>query len=188
MSDEMILKHCAPTLARIKTANLFTCEVKSREELSVALRKYNKQFVKKGLRILPLRYKDGRALIYVYRPSLLSEDLKHSYSKKLLNSLGYLPNSVGLSVVRLIKRLGEVEGFPHEIGLFLGYPPEDVKGFIEDGSRNYKCKGCWKVYSDEERAQKLFEKYKKCTSVYAEKWAQGRSLDKLIVATAKAAV
>ncbi|MDO4418859.1 MAG: DUF3793 family protein [Ruminococcus sp.] len=183
MSDEMILRHCAPTLARIKTANLFTCEVESSESLKEALRRYNKQFVKKGLRIMPLRYKGGRALIYVYRPSFLCEDLKHSYAKKLLGSLGYLPHSTGLSVGRLIKRLDETDGFPHEIGLFLGYPPEDVKGFIENGSRSYKFKGCWKVYSDEERAKKLFEKYKKCTSVYAEKWAQGRSLDKLTVAT-----
>lgn len=181
MSEEMILRHCAPTLARIKTASLFTCQVKNREELKEALRKYNKKFVKKGLRMLPLRYKDGRALIYVYRPTLLSQDLKHSYARSLLSDLGYIPQSAGLSVTRLIKRLNEVEDFPHEIGLFLGYPAEDVKGFIEDGSRSYKCKGYWKVYSDEEKAQRLFAKYKKCTSVYTSKWAQGRSLDKLIV-------
>lgn len=181
MSEEMILKHCAPTLARIKTANLFTCEVKSREELNEALRRYNKKFVKKGLRIISLRCKEGRALIYVYRPHLLSKDLKQSYAKKLLNSLGYIPHSTGLSVVRLIERLNEAGDFPHEIGLFLGYPPEDVKGFIEEGSKGYKCKGYWKVYSDEDKARRLFEKYKKCTSVYIRKWAQGRSLDKLTV-------
>ena len=183
MSEEMILKHCAPTLARLKTASLFSCDVDSREALKDTLRKYNRQFVKKGLRILPLRYKDGRALIYVYRPGYLSKDLKHSYAKKLLSSLGYLPNSAELSVVRLINRFNEEEGFPHEIGLFLGYPPEDVKGFIEEGTRSYKCKGYWKVYSDEERAKRLFEKYRHCTSVYIEKWSEGRSLDKLTVAT-----
>lgn len=186
MSEEMILRHCAPTLARIKTANLFTCEVESPEELKESLRKYNRKFVKKGLRILPLRYKDGRALIYVYRPSLLSQDLKHSYAKELLNSLGYIPHSTGLSVARLVNRINEVGDFPHEIGLFLGYPPEDVRGFIEDGSRSYKCKGYWKVYSDEEKARRLFEKYRKCTSIYTAMWSQGRSLDKLTVATAKA--
>lgn len=182
MSEEMILRHCAPTLARIKTANLFTWEVESREELRKALSLYNKRFVKKGLRFLSLRYKDSRALIYVYRPSLLSQDLKHTYARKLLGELGYIPHSAGLSVTRLISRLKEVEDFPHEIGLFLGYPPDDVKGFIEEGSRSYKCKGYWKVYSDEERARKLFEKYRHCTSVYKEKWSQGSSLDKLTVA------
>lgn len=181
MSEEMILKHCAPTLARIKTANLFSCGFTSREELKEDLRKFNRCFVKKGLRILPLRYKDGKALIYVYRPELLSRDLKNGYAKELLNSLGYIPYSAELSVVRLINRFEESADFPHEIGLFLGYPPEDVRGFIEQGSRGYKCKGCWKVYSDEERAKRLFEKYRHCTKVYSEKHAQGRSLDKLTV-------
>lgn len=181
MSEEMILKHCAPTLARIKTANLFSCSVESKEELTESLRKYNRQFVKKGLRILPLSYKDGRALVYIYRPQLLAQDLKHSYAKGLLGGLGYIPESAELSVVRLIGRINEVQGFPHEIGLFLGYPPEDVKGFIEEGSRNYKCKGCWKVYSDVDKARRLFEMYRHCASVYNRKWLQGRSLDKLTV-------
>ncbi len=181
MSEEMILKHCAPTLARIKTANLFSCYFNSSEELKETLRKYNNQFVKKGLRILPLSYKEGRALIYIYRPQLLIQDLQHSYARSLLRSLGYSPNSVQLSVVKLISRLKETEGFPHEIGLFLGYPPEDVKGFIERGSRGYKCSGYWKVYSDEVRARKLFEKYRHCTSVYRSKWSEGRSLEKLTV-------
>lgn len=181
MSEEMILKHCAPTLARIKTANLFSCSVKSRAELTESLRKYNRQFVKKGLRILPLSYKDGRALIYIYRPQLLSRDLSHSYARKLLEDLGYFPQSPELSVVKLINRFREKGEFPHEIGFFLGYPPEDVKGFIECGPRCYKCKGCWKVYSDEEKALRLFEKYRHCTLVYCSKWSEGSTLDKLTV-------
>ena len=181
MSEEMILKHCAPTLARIKTANLFSCSVKSKEELTEYLRKYNRQFVKKGLRILPLSYKDGRALIYIYRPQLLLRDLSHSYARKLLGALGYFPESPELSVVKLIKRFEESKGFPHEIGLFLGYPPEDVKGFIEYGSRSYKCKGCWKVYSDVDKALRLFEKYRHCTCVYQSKFSEGSSLEKLTV-------
>ena len=31
--------------------------------------------------------------------------------------------------------------FPHEVGLFLGYPPEDVKGFIDHRANNFKCAG-----------------------------------------------
>ena len=181
MSEEMILKHSAPTLARIKTASLFSCDFESSEELKEDMRRFNRQFVKKGLRILPLRYKDGRALIYIYRPKLLLRDLEHSYAKSLLGSLGYVQGSASLSVARLKNRFAESEKFPHEIGLFLGYPPEDVKGFIEQGSRGYKCKGCWKVYFDEEKALKLFEQYRHCTSVYTRKHAQGRTLDKLTV-------
>lgn len=50
--------------------------------------------------------------------------------------------------------------FPHEIGLFLGYPAEDVKGFIENKAACSKCSGCWKVYGDEQAARILFKNIK----------------------------
>ena len=31
--------------------------------------------------------------------------------------------------------------FPHEVGLFLSYPPEDVKGFIDHRANDFKCAG-----------------------------------------------
>lgn len=50
--------------------------------------------------------------------------------------------------------------FPHEVGLFLSYPPEDVKGFIAHRANDFKCAGLWKVYGNEEKARSLFAKYK----------------------------
>lgn len=46
-----------------------------------------------------------------------------------------------------MRRLQRFEAFPHEIGLFLSYPPEDVRGFIEHKGHESKCEGCWKVYA-----------------------------------------
>ena len=31
--------------------------------------------------------------------------------------------------------------FPREVGLFLSYPPEDVKGFIDHRANDFKCAG-----------------------------------------------
>ncbi len=56
--------------------------------------------------------------------------------------------------------------FPHEIGLFLGYPSEDVLGFIRNRAGNSKMTGAWKVYGDKEKAERIFEKYRKCTRCY----------------------
>ena len=81
-----------------------------------------------------------------------------------------------------MKRMREQDEFPHEIGLFLGYPPEDVRGFIENGARGCKCVGCWKVYGDAETARETFAKYKKCTDVYRARYAEGRSVERLTVA------
>ena len=79
-------------------------------------------------------------------------------------------------------KLNLEEKFPHEIGLFLGYPLGDVIGFIENAGKNSKCAGCWKVYCNECETMKLFEKFKKCTRIYTKLWRQGTSVEKLTVA------
>ena len=82
----------------------------------------------------------------------------------------------------LIARLHENADFPHEIGLFLGYPPEDVDGFIRNGARCAKCVGPWKVYGDEQAARCKFAQYRKCTNVYRDCLKKYNSFDRLVVA------
>jgi len=181
MSEQLLVQHCSPTLAGIKTGNMFSCTFASLQEMKDTLRRLNGILVKKGIRVLPLRYRDNRALIYVFRPTFLMRDLCDSTTCKILQARGYCCESPQRCVVQLIRRLSEASDFPHEVGLFLGYPPEDVNGFIENRADGCKCVGYWKVYGDEHKAQKLFAKYKKCTSVYCEQWAKGKSIDRLTV-------
>lgn len=49
--------------------------------------------------------------------------------------------------------------FPHEMGLLLGYPIEDVEGFIKNKGENYLYAGYWKVYKDVEQKKLLFDAY-----------------------------
>lgn len=81
MSEELLVKHCAPTLAGMKTGNLFTCSFDGACEMKECVRCWNRILTKKGLRVLPLRFKNDRALIYVYRPKMLSADLKHDIAE-----------------------------------------------------------------------------------------------------------
>lgn len=181
MRDELVVRHCSPTLAGLKTGNMFTCPYDDMEELKTELRRLNGKLVKKGLRAIPLRCSGNRALIYVFRPERLFCDLKNNTACRLLRERGYCCETPARCVAHLIRRLSESEDFPHEIGLFLGYPPEDVDGFIENEADGYKMVGCWKVYGNEEEAKKLFEKYDKCTRVYCEHWAKGKPIERLTV-------
>ena len=83
--------------------------------------------------------------------------------KRMLHKLGYQDTSLEavLPVFRMRYRryMQERRDFPHEMGLLLGYPVEDVRGFIEHQGRDYLCTGYWKVYADKERKLRLFEKY-----------------------------
>ncbi len=182
MSDDYLIRNCAPTLAGIKTANLFTCPFDTREELFQAIRRMNRRLTPKGLRVLPLRVSRGKALIYLYRPVKLAQDLSDCVAVCLLRQQGYVPGNCQKTLVQLIRKLRCQEDFPHEIGLFLGYPPEDVRGFMTQGPACCKCSGCWKVYGDEDAARKKFAQYKKCTQIYCRLWAEGNNIERLTVA------
>ncbi len=179
----MLVRHCSPTLAGLKTGNIFRCAVESPERLRQDIRRLNRRLTAKGLRILPLRIRNGYAMIYVYRPARLRADLARAEAMALLRAHGYSEDIPELCISRLMSRLGEHGEFPHEIGLFLGYPPEDVRGFIENGAREEKHTGYWKVYGDEEKAKATFDRYSKCIRVYARKYAEGSSLERLTVAS-----
>lgn len=182
MSEDMIVRNCSPTLAGMKTGNLFSCPFEDVDEMRDSVRHWNHLLVQKGLRMLPLKFEDRRALVYVYRVSRLSRDLKNAAASRLLKERGYRLETPEGCIVQLVRKLEECGEFPHEIGLFLGYPPEDVWGFIENGARGCKLNGCWKVYGNEENARVTFAKYKKCTDVYTAELAGGRSVDRLTVA------
>lgn len=182
MSEEMLIKHCSPTLAGLKTGNMFTCRYESRTDMNNALRLWNKTLSGKGIRLLPLRYNGKTALLYIYRPSKLERDLRDTTAREILNRQGYDDLEPEHCVVRLIKRMGEYGDFPHEIGLFLGYPPEDVSGFMENNAGGCKYAGLWKVYGDADAAKKTFAKFEKCTRVYSEQYAKGKRVERLTVA------
>lgn len=182
MSEALLVKYCSPTLAGMKTGNLFACSCQTEREMRESIRCWNRRLTQKGLRVLPMRFRDGRALIYVYRPSKLKADLQQSLAERLLRERGYRTETSEMCLTHLVERLGEYTDFPHEIGLFLGYPPEDVCGFIENRADGCKCVGCWKVYGDVETAQKTFAKFKKCTAVYSRLYAKGQSIERLTVA------
>ena len=118
--------------------------------------------------------------IYLYRPARLEKDLSCASCEALLSACGYNCRGGSRCLTRLARRLKQQEDFPHEIGLFLSYPPEDVKGFLEH--RPCKCVGCWKVYENEEAARKTFAKYKACTRVYCRQLASGIDIERLTVA------
>ena len=182
MSEEILIRQGAPTLAGIKTGSLFPCPCENREDLLADIRRLNRRLSPKGLCLLPIRFLAGQALLYLYRPAELRRDLRDARVSELLRQAGYEDESCARCVARLACRFRESGEFPHEVGLFLSYPPEDVKGFIDYRANNFKCTGPWKVYGDEGKARSLFAKYKKCTEIYCALWQSGSKLEQLAVA------
>ena len=182
MSEETLVQLCAPTLAGLKTGNLFAAAYHSPQEVRDQVRRLNRVLVPRGLRAMPMRYGKARALIYVYRPDRLQKDLMDEQAKSLLREQGYDGLAPAGCLSRLRQRLTQEPEFPHEIGLFLGYPLGDVAGFIQHRGKNCKCCGCWKVYCNEREARKRFAQIRKCQKIYTELWNQGRTVWQLTVA------
>ena len=184
MSDELLVSQCAPTLAGLKTANMFSAEYESREEVTAQLRRLNAVLVPKGLRILPMRYMQSRVLLYLYRPDALRRDLENSDARDILRDCGYETCDRAESCLScLIGKMRNNADFPHEVGLFLGYPPEDVRGFIEHRGKDFALSGYWKVYGNPDAARALFARYTACSEEFCKKLDDGARFEDLVVAS-----
>ena len=111
-----------------------------------------------------------------------TEDLSRNGAGCILSERGYCTDSTGRCIGHLMQRISEQKEFPHEIGLFLGYPVEDVSGFIRYHAKKSKFHDYWKVYGDEAEARRLFAQFHSCTRDYVRRFAQGTSLEQLTVA------
>ncbi len=182
MSEELLVRHCSPTLAGLKTGSLFSCKFESRVQLNKKIEYLNNLLNSKGVFVYILGVWSERALIYVFRPNKLKRDLSCAEAREILYKKGYSCENIKRMLEHLSERIYKCQEFPHEIGLFLSYPLEDVKGFIENKGKNCKCVGCWKVYTNECDALKTFAKFKKCTDVYCKKLNEGLSILRLTIA------
>ncbi len=182
MFEKYLVENCSPTLASLKTANLFSYTYPSIAELNETIQYWNNQMKEKGVKLTVLRVNGATALVYVYREAYLSNDFQKPGVAQLLRHFGYESIKVEEAIEHLKERLIDIEDFPHEIGLFLGYPVKDVAGFLFYKGSHCKCTGCWKVYDNELEALRTFAMFDKCRKIYVNLWNQGRSIMKLTVA------
>lgn len=183
MLEKALIMHCSPTLAGLKSGNIVNYSFTTIEDLYYQMQLCRKALQAKGVSLRLLKIQDTKALIYVYRKQKIQDDLRKNNVFNFLSTYGYETDQADYCIDRLADRISSQSDFPHEIGLFLSYPLEDVKGFIEHKGQNCRCVGCWKVYCNECEALKLFAKFDKCKNVYCDLFCRGlRSLQQLTVA------
>ncbi|MBU5312914.1 DUF3793 family protein [Tissierella carlieri] len=117
-----------------------------------------------NLESITLQETEEGIVLLVYDRSNLSEHLRLEKNHKLLCEFGYNNN---FQLERCLNCLREriVNGsFPHESGIFLGIPYEDVIGFINGD----KClfNGYWKVYTNNYDHREIFSLYDESKKVY----------------------
>jgi hypothetical protein len=179
--DQLLAFHCAPTLSGLKPANLITHEATESFYSSPNANLMVETLKKKDICIEKICSCSTRELTLVYHESRLWAHLQQPQIWGFLVSQGYPMSGDLPSILEALKRrVTESGGFPHEIGVFLGYPLEDVIGFIRNKGQNSKMCGYWKVYGDTHSAIKQFDQFTKCRDLMINKLIQGMSITQLL--------
>ncbi len=171
--EQKLAFHAAPSLLGIKAANMLS--VKRKElDLNENIKRFNEKTAEKGLKIEILCECEEKALLLVYNRRLMENRFSDCKIREFLIKYGYPAEySLDECIKRLSQRIEGCGNFPHEVGVFLDYPLEDVEGFIENNGANYKLCGCHKVYGDEVKAARTFSNYAKCRSFLCNKLNTG---------------
>lgn len=182
--EQRLIEHCAPTLCGLKAANLFRLNDVDLESMRRAAAKWDQALSARGIRVRILWACRERSacLVYVYRHRWLDRLLHKPDTQSFLAQAGYGMTETGEMIRELCRRLKAQSGFPHEIGIFLGYPLTDVKGFIDNRGENYTFSGYWKSYGDPEAARTSSEACMHCLRSCAERYNRGASLMEIIAA------
>ena len=172
---------CAPFLKGLKVS----CVISLDEELYSCLAEL---FTGMDVIYHMLSRSDGKCLVLFYRPIEMKAYLADKQVRALLSEYGYSGMCAEEMLLRLSERIrdfsGREMGFPHEIGVFLGYPPEDVKGFIENEGKRYLMIGYWKVYSDLGRARMIFQEYDHAKDCAVNEFLTGKSIREIALHSA----
>ena len=165
MIDKILIKYASPTLAGIKTGNLFKIYNNNQLNLENEIKSYNLLLNHLGVYLEIIYTCNKYSLIYIYRLKMLLNDLKNKDIINFLKSYGYKGIIIKDYITHLKNRFKYLNKTPHEIGIFLGYPLNDVQSFIKHKGKNFKACGSWKVYHDVEFCINKFIAFKKYTQI-----------------------
>lgn len=175
--ESIVGYHCSPVLMGLKPSNLVSFSKETDEAIPKLTELYTEKFYKEGIRMEIICSCKKHYLVLVYRPDMLEEYLSSEEVRAILKEDGYPADGSLSQLIGHLKKQFESNGeFPHEIGLFLGYPPEDVRGYRQCKGNDCKMSGYWKVYGDVEYARRLFAQFDRCREFIARQIQNGYSI------------
>ncbi len=155
-AETQIALHCAPLLVGLKVSSLL---MMTNEQAG----RIFKLSADTELACFWVFCGEKKTVLLLYRMQSLDDYLKTPDVLCMLRGLGYQGSTLAGLLADFAARYAAYAAgggmFPHEMGLFLGYPPEDVQGFMADKGKNSLCTGYWKVYQNVQEKIGLFQKY-----------------------------
>ncbi len=154
--ETQLALQCAPLISGLKVSNLLIIRRDKLTQLIAILRSTSISFY-------ALRDGGEKITLLLFNEAKLASYLKQERVIKLLAGMGYqeysIYNILPIFRERYRKYMSDKIQFPHEMGVLLGYPIEDVEGFIRHKGRNFMLIGYWKVYEDIAAKERLFHRF-----------------------------
>ena len=151
-----VATQCAPVLKGVKISNLIRVHPGEGQKI-------RKRLKDSGIICVSL-YQDGDMdVLFLYRYLQLEQHLRQPVVWQFLRKYGYEAWDIASVLGRLRTRYRQYaasgEEFPHELGVLLEYPVEDVEGFIRNRGENCLVCRYWKVYGNRQQAERTFRLY-----------------------------
>lgn len=159
--------------AGLKPSATFTLK-RENKLLFKAWNKYGNDYLKSlNLNYIDLRDTENALIILIYDEKLLEKFVSKADNRKLLDSLGYENiDDINMVLNKLQVRYQEYN-CPHELGVFLGYPIDDVVDFMKCSEKKCLFCGYWKVYNKGHKAKEIFNLFDEVKNVTASKLTEG---------------
>jgi len=157
-----LVESLAPLVWGIKPSVLLNVSLENELEWKEFERLFTQQ---KALQIKKIRKLNGRLQVIFYQREILDSVLRQKPIQDFLRTLSY-PKQYSLKAyLSLLKhRITSLE-FPHEVGVFLGYPLKDVLSFMGLLPLPYRKTQGWRIYGDESPSNEVYEKYRQARSM-----------------------
>ncbi len=178
----MLALHCAPFLKGMKESAMLSLPRNQAVELG-------RLAAQAGLNWYFLFHEDGKDMVFLYRRDAFHRYLRRPDVERFLAERGYFEKD-GSEAFLACRILGELshrmkryfdgkDAFPHEVGVLLGYPTEDVEDYIRLEGRDFLFVGYWKVYHNEQQARRLFAAFDDARERTVREVLEGKELHQL---------
>ncbi len=99
--------------------------------------------------------------VLFYDKEVMQNIIDQPENRRFLASHGYTSHAPVDQCLDILSERFSDSDFPHEIGIFLGYPLHDVKGFIEKRTDSIPItRGLWRVFDKPHEALRLMWSYR----------------------------
>ncbi|MBE5959838.1 MAG: DUF3793 family protein [Lachnospiraceae bacterium] len=180
--EAQLVLQCAPLIAGLKASNLLIVQSENVEKVTQIIKETDISFV-------TLWETEEKTTLLLYKAELLKAYLLDGRVQDLLRKWGYenteLREMLPIFQEHYADYMAGKKPFPHEIGVFLAYPVEDVEGFIRYEGKNSLYAGYWKVYADLASKLRLFEEFESAKETLIRLMSYGMGIRNIIVSYCK---